>query len=99
MTRLIDADALTDKVDKYIYRITRASKRKLKAGESAILADIKAHIELSPTIDAVPVKRGKWTVTPIYIKCSECGESFMLIPQNYCPNCGADMRGTENGDK
>ena len=53
--RLIDADALTDKVDKYIYRITRASKRKLKVGESAILADIKAHIELSPTIDAVPL--------------------------------------------
>ena len=40
---------------------------------------------------AEPVKHGKWTVTPIYIKCSECGESFMLIPQNYCPNCGARM--------
>ena len=52
--RLIDANALTDKVDKYIYRITIASKRKLKVGESAILADIKAHIELSPTIDAEP---------------------------------------------
>ena len=36
-------------------------------------------------------KKGKWTVTPIYIKCSECGESFMLIPQNFCPNCGAKM--------
>ena len=36
-------------------------------------------------------KKGKWMVTPIYIKCSECGESFMLIPQNYCPNCGAQM--------
>lgn len=38
-------------------------------------------------------KKGRWEVTPVYIKCSECGESFMLIPQNYCPNCGADMRG------
>lgn len=94
MTRLIDADALTDEVDKYIYRITGGSKRKLKVGESAIIADIKAHIELSPTIDAEPVRHGKWTVTPIYIKCSECGESFMLIPQNYCPNCGARMYDT-----
>ena len=40
---------------------------------------------------AEPMRHGKWTVTPIYIKCSECGESFMLIPQNYCPNCGALM--------
>lgn len=37
-------------------------------------------------------KKGKWRITPIYIKCSECGECFMLIPQNFCPNCGADMR-------
>lgn len=44
-----------------------------------------------PTVDAVPVRHGKWEVTPVYIKCSECGESFMLIPQNYCPNCGARM--------
>lgn len=36
-------------------------------------------------------KTGRWKVTPMYIKCSECGESFMLIPQNYCPNCGAKM--------
>ena len=44
-----------------------------------------------PAVDAVPVRHGKWMVTPVYIKCSECGESFMLIPQNYCPNCGARM--------
>lgn len=48
----------------------------------------------APTVDAMPVKHGKWTVTSTYIKCSECGESFMLIPQKYCPNCGARM-GTE----
>lgn len=42
-------------------------------------------------------KKGRWTITPLFIKCSECGEAFMLMPQNYCPNCGADMRG--EGDK
>lgn len=40
-------------------------------------------------------KKGKWKVTSAYIKCSECGESFMLIPQNYCPNCGARMEVTK----
>lgn len=37
------------------------------------------------------VRHGRWTVTSTYIKCSECQETFMLIPQNYCPCCGAKM--------
>lgn len=41
-------------------------------------------------------KKGKWEVTSFYTKCSECGESFPIIPQNFCPNCGADMRGGDN---
>lgn len=44
-----------------------------------------------PSVDAVPVRHGKWKVTSCYIKCSECGECFMLIPQNFCPACGARM--------
>ena len=45
----------------------------------------------APTVDAEPVRHGKWTITPSHIECSECGESFMLFPSNYCPNCGARM--------
>ena len=37
------------------------------------------------------VRHGRWAVTSLFIKCSECGESFLLIPQNFCPNCGAKM--------
>ena len=46
---------------------------------------------LEETDNVERIRHGKWEVTPVYIKCSECGESFMLIPQNYCPNCGAKM--------
>lgn len=38
-------------------------------------------IEELPSVER---KKGRWTVTPWYITCSECGDSFMLIPQNYC---------------
>lgn len=50
-------------------------------------------------------KKGKWIAVPSSdmmtgkaYKCSECNKmrygSFM---PNYCQNCGADMRGTEDG--
>ena len=83
MSRLIDADALKEYIDCGHLR----SPCEVCFSE----LDVVNLIDAQPTIDAVPVKRGKWTVTPIYIKCSECGESFMLMPQNYCPNCGCRM--------
>ena len=63
---------------------------------------IRAIIDLAPTIDAVPVVRGKWAYTnPLTdtLVCSECdwnipGEEFVT---NFCPNCGADMREVEDG--
>ena len=61
----------------------------------------------APTVDAVPVVRGKWMEIPEaeMFMCSECGEPglsfddvyvYDLKPANFCPNCGADMR--EDGD-
>ena len=34
-----------------------------------------------------------------YYICSECEESgtFWSVQTNFCPNCGADMRGIDNG--
>ncbi len=49
-----------------------------------------------PAADVREVVRGKWKVNPVYIKCSLCKEAFLLIPQNFCPNCGADMREVEH---
>lgn len=43
-------------------------------------------------------KKGKWTDEQqdrwIYAKCSEC-LTIHDVKTNYCPNCGADMRGEE----
>ena len=47
------------------------------------------------------VKHGRWINTDYkpgtYCKCSVCGRRIYAYEDcNYCPNCGADMRGEEN---
>lgn len=80
--RLIDADSLKIPSEEIIAKMT---------------------IELAPTID--PVKHGRWvkaepdgcwSYAEVYKQCSECGKvTFLAERMNYCPNCGADMRGEE----
>lgn len=59
--------------------------------------------ESIPSVDVIERKKGKW----IDYKCSECGEPIPISKvmlrgkvmwerdqkPNFCPNCGADMRG------
>ena len=58
-------------------------------------------------IDALPPaepKRGKWIRDGHHIRCDQCG-MYMCdtdregdrIPTEFCPNCGADMRGEQDG--
>ena len=44
-----------------------------------------------------PVVRGKWKyISFMTVKCSNCQETFQeLAGDNFCPNCGADMRAEE----
>ena len=88
MTRLIDADALVyDEI------------------EPDCLVVFKSDIDRQPTIDAVPVRHGKWIVKGQEIFCSVCEEESSYTWHgsskfsNYCPNCGADMRGEPNAEK
>lgn len=51
-------------------------------------------VEAAPTIEAEPVRHGKWvnqdeTYTRWY--CSECKSGNHAGGTNYCPNCGAKM--------
>lgn len=43
---------------------------------------------------ARPVVRGKWKfISFMTVECSNCQETFHeLEGDNFCPNCGADMR-------
>ncbi len=46
-------------------------------------------------------KRGEWIEKKSMIYCSECANGFDRIYQadyNFCPNCGADMRGDNKNE-
>lgn len=89
--RLIDADAYLGKV--CTYNETGCGSCKL---QTKCPAD-------EPTIDAVPVRHGKWieqwkTADTRMLRCSECKMVFNVgngREGNYCPNCGAKMYETE----
>lgn len=63
-----------------------------------------------PTVNAVPVVHGEWSVIEddwedeVCYECSICKKEFATLDEtpvenlwNYCPNCGAKMDGDENG--
>lgn len=61
--------------------------------------DFCGWLDDAPTIEAVPVRRGKWILQGDRRKtlygwyfCSECG-AFIGGKTNFCSECGADMRG------
>ena len=52
-----------------------------------------------PAADVRPVVRGEWIFDGHHMRCNQCKEYMCqedregdTISQNFCPNCGADMR-------
>ncbi len=88
--RLIDADALLSGFD---------VRKVVEYDESGCGMDYKAvpveAIVNAPTIDAEPVRHGRWEepyphdICDCY-KCSCCGDMYERA-WNYCPNCGSKM--------
>lgn len=60
----------------------------------------KGALERLPSVQLV-WKKGKWNWIGFNIECSVCGAmpNFDSTEPlyNYCPNCGADMRGDSHG--
>ena len=69
--------------------------------EAGYLAKFKVvheeDIKKAPTIEAEPVKHGRWERVPSNgiggtARCSICGKAiYGYHTMNYCPNCGANM--------
>lgn len=90
MRRYIDTDLLKDKTTR-VNNIWNGTTNAEGKGLDEIIDDI-------PTADVRENVKAKW-IFPYgdrkYKRCSFCGKTFYSIPStsNFCPNCGADMRG------
>ena len=66
----------------------------LSKEEAGIVSWVLSH---TPTVDAEPVKHGRWKECGYKWRCSSCGVLMDIdgTPKenllNYCPNCGAKM--------
>lgn len=100
--RLIDADAFDERVRVAGGMSEEELTEDFKDGIQAVLYMLSKQ----PTINPEPQRmRGKWvrTVlgstngygTTVMYQCSEC-ECMSISKYNYCPNCGADMRGGQD---
>ena len=90
MARAIDADGMKNAIREWQKSLT----------DFRTLEEV---VDGQPTIEAEPVKHGKWVdsgeklacgiIKPFTISCSVCGSSQGATWMKYCPNCGAKMQG------
>lgn len=93
--RLIDADTLIEKCGEWYTE---------EGSEEGYIGTLKQLLDKQPTIEP---KQGKWIITEqdnghkwTHRKCSECGKGIIeplgVSGMNFCPNCGARMKGVNN---
>ena len=104
--RLIDADKVIELIEDEI--IDCDDDTVLANGCRAGLTYARSIVATRPTIDAEPVRRGKWEYAEDEVlddltfsawKCSCCGY-YAYKPElwHYCPKCGARMDGGTEDD-
>jgi hypothetical protein len=122
--RLIDADALCRKISESIRQANEweneaREKKDTHGVKYAIdtrrsLLSMLSRVQEEPTIDAQPVKQGKWittqkTIDDGFTTCSYCHREFYIDDLvhvgnedgfcEFCPSCGSDNRGDANGNQ
>ena len=104
---LISRDEFSEVMRDYFIRKIEASEYEVDVFDCN--ADLQLLLNDAPTVDAVEVVHGEWEECmvndePILeewqsASCSSCGlyhttpYMYNFKRYNYCPNCGADMRG------
>ena len=100
--RPIDADALKEALKEPILMDKERAEALWEGWHECTIAVDKA-IDNAPTVEPER-KKGMWKISyadheafgvkPFFRYCSEC-HGTTVHKYNFCPNCGADMRGEE----
>lgn len=105
--RLIDADELKRQIIE-IQNIM--SEQIVEDGRNDLISFVKGLEQTLNVIDSQSIieteqrKKGKWVATrdELFWRCNRCNESELCLPEeksNFCPHCGADMRGEQRSEK
>ena len=110
--RLVDVFALVENIEDITwYHVNEAGRLTEGANSNRDIPLFKANdifsaLGSAPTVDAVEVVHGRWIMRGGKRYCSACQQKacvtrdtddfWYTIGTNYCPNCGADMRGDGN---
>ena len=93
MSRFIDAD----KLEQFLHRDEWGTPDECWRPEH----EFGKFIDVLSTADVRENVKGEWIREPnCYYRCSVCGEHYPSfrddMDYNFCPNCGADMRGEKD---
>lgn len=100
--RLIDADALMRGIEDWWCSPERCDNYGGIRCRACMMDDAITAIDAAPTIDAAPVKHGRWidvNRSDGLRECSVCHDwqiHYEKYIPNYCPTCGAKMDGDKN---
>ena len=105
MAEYIEREALLGRMNDYCVRNCPDTTYCI----SCFMTDAKEIVDSQDVEDVRPVVRGEWQEKAVWddvvFVCSNCEEPWTLIEgtpeqnnMNFCPNCGADMRGIEDGE-
>jgi hypothetical protein len=94
--RLIDANALVKEIESvHCKGCNNYNGAMCRACE---WMDAMDYIEDAPTIDAQPVKRGKWKHDESGLYCPYCKYIPQWDDDKFCARCGAKMDGGSDAD-
>ena len=113
MAEYIEREAARRMLSENFHRITVADEHgftgKIKWSERVIYAEVADNVIAAlPAADVRENVKGAWMISPDHAEgiCSVCqykiygrqnNGHYLIVPYNYCPNCGADMRGGDEG--
>ena len=89
-SKYIRADLLMNKIARSAF-FSAAEK-----GKVCVVIDKEPGENVNPVVHAHWIKSNCNNVSGLIYECSNCN-TVMFNAWNYCPNCGADMRGEQDG--